>query len=439
LTIHHRLQELSARVRSREAEVAVLGLGYVGLPLALAFAQAGFRVTGIDVNPTRVAALEAGHTDNEDIPDESLREAQAAGRFRATASFAELARADCIHICVPTPLRRTKEPDVSFIVAAVEEVRRRLRAGQLIVLGSTTYPGTTRELYRPLLEESGLRVGEDFCLAFAPERIDPANRSIALRDVPKVVGGETPLCTQLAAQIFEAIFAQVIPVSDAQTAEMVKLLENTFRMINIGLANEMARICDKLKLDVWEVIEAAATKPYGFMKFVPGPGLGGHCIPVDPRYLSWKLRSVDFSARFIELASEVNQEMPRWVVERVIGQLNRERRAVNGSRILLLGLAYKADVADPRESPAIDVLVQLRELGAEVEYHDSRIPQLEVGGEIYKSVALSDEALRRADLALIVTAHSDVDYRRVCELAPRVFDARNATRGFGPLPHVQRL
>jgi UDP-N-acetyl-D-glucosamine dehydrogenase len=434
-----RLQDLPERIRQRQAEVAVLGLGYVGLPLALAFAQAGFRVVGIDINAERVSRINAGNPDNDDIPAEALRSAIAAGRFRATDGFSDLARVDCINICVPTPLRQTKEPDVSFIMSAVEEVKKRLRSGQLIVLGSTTYPGTTHELYLPLLEESGLKVGEDFALAFAPERIDPANKQFALRAVPKVVGGETPLCTNLSAELFRTIFDSVVPVSDAQTAEMVKLLENTFRMINIGLANEVAMICDKLGLDVWEVIEAAATKPYGYMKFVPGPGLGGHCIPVDPVYLSWKLRSVDFPARFIDLASEVNQAMPAWVVQRVQRQLNRDRLAVNGAKIVVLGVAYKADVGDPRESPAIEVIAHLEELGAEVTYCDSRIPQVDVHGRLHKAVPLSDDLLRGCDLALIVTAHSDVDYRNVCELAPRVFDARNATQGRGILDRVERL
>jgi UDP-N-acetyl-D-glucosamine dehydrogenase len=433
------LQDLAERIEQGKAEIAVIGLGYVGLPLALAFAGAGFRVIGIDTNAEKVARLNAGNTDNADIDGEVLRAELQAGRFCATTRFSELARADCVHICVPTPLRRTKEPDVSFIVAALDEIGRRLRVGQLIVLGSTTYPGTTHELYRPLLEQSGLRTGEDFCLAFAPERIDPANKDFALRDVPKVVGGETPLCTRLASQLFAKIFVRVVQVSDSQTAEMVKLLENTFRMINVGLANEMALICDKLGMNVWEVIEAASSKPYGFMKFVPGPGLGGHCIPVDPRYLSWKLRSVDFNARFIELASEVNQAMPGWVVERVIRQLNRDCRAVNGCKILLLGVAYKADVADPRESPAIDVMVRLEELGAQVQYHDSRVQQIEIQGRTLKSTPLGEETLRRCDLALIVTAHSDVDYARVCDLAPRVFDARNATASLGALPNVERL
>jgi len=434
-----RLEELRDRIRDREAQVAVMGLGYVGLPLAVAFASAGFRVVGIDTNPEHVAAINRGDAGTLELPHGELSRVLEAGRFRAVDDCAELGRADCIHICVPTPLRKTKDPDVSFIVAALEEIRKRLRSGQLIVLGSTTYPGTTRELYLPMLESSGLRIGEDFCLAFAPERIDPANTEFALADVPKVVGGETALCTQLAAEMFGAIFHQVVRVSDAQTAEMVKLLENTFRMINVGLANEVAMICNRLGLDVWEVIEAASTKPYGFMRFVPGPGLGGHCIPVDPRYLAWKLKSLDYNARFIELATEVNQGMPGWVVNRVMRQLNRDSKPVNGSRILLLGVTYKADVADIRESPALDILSKLHELGAEVEYHDARVPQLVVEGSVYKSIGLSDEALRCCDLALIVTAHSELDYSRVCELAPRVFDARNATRSLGSRPNVERL
>ena len=292
-----RLDELEGRIERREAELAVIGLGYVGLPLALAFARAGFRVTGIDVDEDRVEQLGLGRSHVGDVPDEEVQREVQAGRFTATTSYAESGRADCVHICVPTPLTKTKEPDVSFIVAAVEGVRGHLRSGQLIVLGSTTYPGTTHELYRAMLEEGGLEAGRDFSLAFAPERIDPGNQEFALHEVPKVVGGETELCTRLAARLFESVFERVVQVSTSQTAEMVKLLENTFRMINIGLANEVAMICDRLGLDVWEVIEAAATKPYGFMKFLPGPGLGGHCIPVDPNYLAWKLRSLDFNAR----------------------------------------------------------------------------------------------------------------------------------------------
>jgi UDP-N-acetyl-D-glucosamine dehydrogenase len=340
---------------------------------------------------------------------------------------------------VPTPLTKTKDPDVSYIVSAVEEVMTRLRPGQLIVLGSTTYPGTTHELYRPMLEASGLRLGVDFGLAFAPERIDPANRDYALNEVPKVVGGETELGTRLAVRMFEAVFQEVVPVSNSQAAEMVKLLENTFRMINIGLANEVAMICDRLDLDVWEVIEAAATKPYGFMKFLPGPGLGGHCIPVDPNYLAWKLRSLNFNARFIDLASDVNQGMPIWVVERIVRMLNQDRLAVNGAKILLLGMAYKADVSDARESPAVDILVQLAALGAEVSYHDRWIPELPIEGRVHVSIELTDEALGESDLVVITANHSDVDYARVCSLAPRIFDTRNATASLGPLDHVERL
>ncbi len=435
----NRLQELEGRIERREAEIGVIGLGYVGLPLALAFARAGFRVTGVEIDRARVDALNAGRSHIGDVADAEIRAQLDAGRFQATASAAELARTDCIHVCVPTPLNKTRDPDVSFIVSAVEEIRKRLRSGHLIILGSTTYPGTTRELYRPMLEESGLEVGRDFSLAFAPERIDPANREFALRQVPKVVGGETELCTRLAAKVYAAVFDRVVPVSNSQTAEMVKLLENTFRMINIGLANEVAMICDKLALDVWEVIEAASTKPYGFMKFLPGPGLGGHCIPVDPAYLAWKLRSLNFNARFIELATEINGAMPEWVVERVTRLLNRDRLAVNGSRILLLGLAYKANVADLRESPALDIFVHLQQLGADVSYHDPHVPEASVDGRNVKSIALTDEAVSGCDLVVITTNHASVDYARLCRLAPRVFDTRNATAALGPQPDVEKL
>jgi UDP-N-acetyl-D-glucosamine dehydrogenase len=340
----------------------------------------------------------------------------------------ELTGCDVINVCVPTPLTKTKDPDFSYMVAAVEEIRKRLRAGQLIILGSTTYPGTTHELYLPLLAASGLRVGEDFSLAFAPERIDPANKKFKVRNVPKVVGGETPLCTQLAVKAFEPVFDTVIPVSSSQAAEMVKLLENTFRAINIGLANEVALMCDKLGLDVWEVIEAAATKPYGFMKFLPGPGLGGHCIPIDPTYLSWKMKALNFPARFIELATEINTHMPEHVVRKIADILNEDRLAVNGARLLLLGVAYKADVSDMRESPAIEVAELLLGKGAHVDYHDPHVPELHVGHHVLKSVDLADDALAGADLVVIVTDHGSVDYARVLRLAQRVFDTRNATK-----------
>jgi UDP-N-acetyl-D-glucosamine dehydrogenase len=437
-TTHGRLGELELRLKRQEAEIAIVGLGYVGLPMALAFAQAGFRVTGLDKNAERVAELNAGKSYVDDVSGAEILDAVKRGRFEATTDPRALGRADCINVAVPTPLSKTKEPDLSFIVDAVEEVRRHLRSGQLIVLGSTTYPGTTHELYRPILESSGLEVGTDFCLAFAPERIDPGNKHFSFRTVPKVVGGETPLCTRLAAAMFEPVVDQIVPVSNSETAEMVKLLENTFRMINIGLVNEVAMMCDKLGLDVWEVIEAAASKPYGFMKFVPGPGLGGHCIPVDPRYLAWKMRSMDFAPRFIDLATEVNSGMPAWVVDRVARALNRDRKAVNGSRVLVLGVAYKADIADLRESPALDILTHLRELGAELEYHDPLVPRVEFGGSTLSSQDLTPELVRRADLVLITTAHSSIDYAMVVREATRVLDTRNAVHALRA-GNVERL
>jgi UDP-N-acetyl-D-glucosamine dehydrogenase len=333
-----------------------------------------------------------------------------------------------INVCVPTPLTKTKDPDVSHMARALEDIRKRARSGQLIILGSTTYPGTTHELFVPMLESSGLRVGHDLAVAFAPERIDPGNRRYAVREVPKVVGGETALCTELATKLFQAIFERVVPVSSTQSAEMVKLLENTFRAINIGLANEVALMCDRLGLDVWEVIEAAATKPYGFMKFLPGPGLGGHCIPVDPTYLAWKMKSLNFPARFIELATEINGQMPHHVVDRAAAILNEVRLPVNGARILVLGVAYKPDVSDVRESPAIDVIQLLAARGGEVRYHDPHVAELSIEGRTYKSADLSDDLLAGSDLVLVLTDHSGVDYARVVARSPRLFDTRNATR-----------
>jgi UDP-N-acetyl-D-glucosamine dehydrogenase len=424
-----RLQELSARIASREATIGVVGLGYVGLPLALEFAKAGFRVTGFDLDAEKVRTLQQGGSYIEDVPAADVKDAVAAGRLRAVADFGALASVDVINVCVPTPLTKTRDPDFSFMLRAVEEIGRRLRSGQLVILGSTTYPGTTAELYVPHLESSGLKCGVDFGVAFAPERIDPANKKFAVRQVPKVVGGATPLAGELACQVFATVFERVVPVSSTQAAEMVKLLENTFRAINIGLANEVALMCDRLGLDVWEVIEAAATKPYGFMKFTPGPGLGGHCIPVDPTYLSWKMKALNFTARFIELATDVNGHMPEFVVEKVAALLNEERLAVNGARLLLLGAAYKADVSDVRESPALDIVRLLRERGAEVRFHDPFVAELHVDGHSLKSVDLTDEELSGSDLVVIVTDHSTIDYARVVRLAHRVYDTRNATRG----------
>ena len=423
------LDELRRRIESREARIAVVGLGYVGLPLALEFSRAGYRVDGFDLDASKVRTLSEGASYIGDVPAAAVREQVVAGRLAASTDFAALAAADVIHVCVPTPLTKTKDPDMSFIVRAVEEIRKRLRGGQLIVLGSTTYPGTTHELFVPLLEETGLRCGVDFSVCFGPERIDPANKRFALRAIPKVVGGETPLCVELGAKVFAAIFDQVVAVSSTQAAEMVKLLENTFRAINIGLVNEVALMCGRLGLDVWEVIDAAATKPYGFMKFQPGPGLGGHCIPVDPTYLSWKMKALNFTARFIELATDVNGHMPEHVVTTIGDLLNEERTAVNGARVLLLGVAYKADVSDMRESPALDVLRLLDAKGADLRYHDPFVPELALEGRSWKSVELTDEELGAADLVVILTDHSGIDWSRVVARAQRVYDTRNATRG----------
>jgi UDP-N-acetyl-D-glucosamine dehydrogenase len=425
----NRLQELGDRIDSRQARIGVMGLGYVGLPLAVEFARAGFDVTGLEIDAEKVRLLEQGVSYIEDVPQEALAKVDEKGQFRATTDFSQLTRLDVINICVPTPLTRTRDPDVSHMARAVEEIRRRLRAGQLIILGSTTYPGTTHELFVSALEESGLNVGEDFSLAFSPERIDPANQQFKVNEVPKVVGGETPLCTQLAVKVFATIFDRVVPVSSTQSAEMVKLLENTFRAINIGLVNEVALMCERLDLDVWEVIEAAATKPYGFMKFVPGPGLGGHCIPVDPGYLSWKMKSLNFPARFIDLATDINSRMPEHVAERVGDLLNQRRLAVNGARVLILGVAYKRDVSDMRESPARDVISLLARKSARISYHDPHVKDLDVDGVSYENVDLSDEILAGADLVVILTDHTAIDYERVVAQAKRVFDTRNATAG----------
>jgi UDP-N-acetyl-D-glucosamine dehydrogenase len=424
-----RLKELGGRIAARDVRIGVIGLGYVGLPLALEFSKRGFKVTGFDVNRAKIEALQKGKSYIEDVPSADVAEAVATKVFNATVDFGELSRCDVINVCVPTPLTRSKDPDVSHMASAMEEIRKRLRSGQLIVLGSTTYPGTTHELFVPMLESTGLRVGHDFALAFAPERIDPANRNFAVREVPKVVGGETALCCDLARQVFETIFDRVVPVSSTQSAEMVKLLENTFRAINIGLVNEVAMMCDRLGLDVWEVIDAAATKPYGYMKFLPGPGLGGHCIPVDPTYLSWKMKSLNFPARFIDLATEINGQMPEHVADRVADLLNEDRIAVNGSRILILGAAYKANVSDVRESPSLDVMKLLRAKGAELAYHDPHVPELDLDGTTYKSQDLTDDLVASQDLIVIVTDHAAVDTANVVARAQRVFDTRNATKG----------
>jgi UDP-N-acetyl-D-glucosamine dehydrogenase len=423
-----RLEELSQRIDAREARIGVIGLGYVGLPLAIEFARAGFAVTGVELDAAKVAAIQDGHSYIDDVPAARVAEARAGAKLEATTDASALSACDVINVCVPTPLTRTRDPDVSFIAHALEEIRKRIHAGQLVILGSTTYPGTTQELIIPMLEDTGLSVGVDFAVAFAPERIDPANQHFAVHEVPKVVGGATPVCTELAVKVFRHIFDDVVPVTSTQSAEMVKLLENTFRAINIGLANEIALMCDRLGLDVWEVIDAAATKPYGFMKFQPGPGLGGHCIPVDPTYLAWKMKSLNFPARFIDLATEINSQMPQYVAEKVGDLLNEDRIATNGARVLILGVAYKSNVSDIRESPALDVMRLLAAKGAEIRYSDPHIREIELDGQRLKHVDLTDDALTTADVVVIITEHASVDNDRVVAKAGRIYDTRNATR-----------
>lgn len=434
------LRELAAKIDDRSARIGVIGLGYVGLPLAVELAAAGFEVIGFDIDAEKIRAIESGNSYIGDVSMEALRSAREGNRLRATTDFDQLHEVQIVNVCVPTPLTKTKDPDVSFMAHAVEEIRKRLHPGELIILGSTTYPGTTRELFVPVLEETGLKVGKDFSLAFAPERIDPGNTRYKVKNVPKVVGGESAICTELACKLFDTIFDTTVPVSSTQAAEMVKLLENTFRAINIGLANEVALMCERLGLDVWEVIEAAATKPYGFMKFLPGPGLGGHCIPVDPSYLAWRMKSLNFSARFIELATEINSSMPAHVADRVSDLLNDSQLAVNGAKVLIVGVAYKRDISDLRESPAIDVISLLAKKGAKVTYHDPFVAECQVDEIRYKGSELSDDVLAESDLVVILTDHTGIDYGRLVERASRVFDTRNATRGLeDPEGKITRL
>lgn len=418
--------ELIGKAERREALFGIVGLGYVGLPLAMELAHAGYRVLGLDVNPRVVDGLNAGCSHVKDVSDAALREALGAGRFEATTDAGRLAEPDAISICVPTPLSKMKDPDVSYIVAATEAVKRTLRRGQAIILESTTYPGTTREILQPALESTGLRVGEDFFLAFSPERVDPGNPVWQTHNTPKVVGGITDDCRRVACALYQPAIERLVPVSTTEAAELVKLLENTFRSVNIGLVNEMAIVCDKLGVDVWEVIEAAATKPFGFMKFLPGPGLGGHCIPIDPHYLAWKMRGLNYKTRFIDLAGELNTEMPLFWVRKVAEVLNSRGRAVRGASVLVMGVAYKRDIDDIRESPALDILRLLEGQGARVSYYDPHVPCFAEDGQEYRSVALTPDAVRAADCVMIVTDHSDVDYRMIKRNAKLVVDTRNA-------------
>ncbi len=402
-------------------------MGYVGLPLAVEFANAGFQVTGIDLSESKVARVNAGHSYIADVPNEILGDLVESGRLQATNDFGVISELDTVNICVPTPLRKTKDPDMSYIISACQEIARYFHPGTLVILESTTYPGTTAELVLPiLLENSELEVGKDFFLCFSPERVDPGNSKYHTANIPKVVGGCTPQCTEVGALFYRQALETVVPVSSTQVAEMVKLLENTFRMINIGLANEIAIMCGRMDIDVWEVIEAAATKPFGFMPFYPGPGLGGHCIPIDPFYLSWKTKQAGIEARFIELAGHINGQMPMFVVEKVQTALNSHSKAVKGSRIHILGVAYKKDIDDVRESPALDIIHILERRGAKVSYSDPHVPHLQFDG---LELCSNEAALAKADCVVIVTDHSGFDYKALTEKVPLIVDTRNALKG----------
>ena len=428
--------ELAESIASRTLRFGVVGLGYVGLPLAVETARAGFRTTGFDVSRTVVEGIMAGESHIRDVPSDDVNKQIAQGRLIATNDFGQLANCDVISICVPTPLNKLKDPDLSFVVTASKSIRDALRPGQVIVLESTTFPGTTRDVVLPILEESGLNVGPDFLLCYSPERVDPGNEAWHTKNTPKVLGGITEACAEAGATCYGAVFDTVVRVSSAEVAELTKVYENTFRLINIALVNELAQACDKLKVDVWEVIEAAATKPFGFMKFTPGPGLGGHCIPLDPHYLSWKMRSLAYKTRMIDLASEINAEMPAFVVRKMADALNANGKPLNGSQILVLGVAYKRDVDDLRESPALEIIQLLQEKGCEVIYHDPYCPVL--GEELYSGIQglplhsspLTDVLLREADAVVVVTDHTNVDYRQVAEHAQLVIDSRGVMREF---------
>src|SRR5271165_1792494 len=422
------VETLEERIKNRTARVGVVGLGYVGLPLAVEFAKAGFNVVGIDVLASKVDQLNQGHSYIQDVSTEELRSLVESKRFQATTDFSALADLDTINIAVPTPLRKTKDPDMSFVVSACQEVAKYFRPGKLVILESTTYPGTTDELLLPMLERPGMKAGEEFFLCFSPERVDPGNPNFQTLNIPKVVGGITPACTKMGALFYSQALQKVVPVSSTQVAEMVKLLENTFRMINIGLVNEMALMCDRMGINVWEVIDAAATKPFGFMPFYPGPGLGGHCIPIDPFYLSWKSKQAGIEARFIELAGAINGQMPHFVVDKVQNALNDAGKPVKGSRIHVMGVAYKRDIDDMRESPALDVMLMLKQRGAVLTYSDPHVPALRVEG--LELDAAGQEEAAAADCVVIVTDHSSFDYKALVERAALIVDSRNALKNF---------
>lgn len=438
-------EQLNARMAKLGAKMGVIGLGYVGLPLAVEMACAEFNVIGFDINADVVTGILEGRSHVQDVADAALAPHVESGLIVATTDVSLLAECDVISICVPTPLNKLKDPDLSYVVAATRSVCEHLRKGQLIVLESTTFPGTTREVVLPILQESGLTVGEDFFLCFSPERVDPGNKTWHTKNTPKVLGGLTETCTSIGTAVYSTIFDEVVSVSSVEAAELTKVYENTFRLINIALANELAQACDKLDVDVWEVIEAAATKPFGFMKFTPGPGLGGHCIPLDPHYLSWKMRSLAYKTRMIDLASEINAEMPAFVVRKVADALNDEGKALNGCRVLILGVSYKPDIDDLRESPALEIIRLLQEKGAEVAYHDPHCPVIEDDGRTdiqdlpLENQSLTETTLRIADAVVIVTDHKDVDYQLVADAAHVLVDTRGIMRSFSGKKNVVGL
>jgi UDP-N-acetyl-D-glucosamine dehydrogenase len=421
--------DLLARLKRKDFTAAVIGLGYVGLPLAVEYAGAGIRVIGVDSDGEKIRAIRSGNSYVDDVSSESIRGAVENGLLRATSDYSALAEADTVNICVPTPLRKTKDPDLSYVVNAAEQVAKYLHRDMLIVLESTTYPGTTNELLVPMFEKRGFTVGTDIFLAFSPERVDPGNPQYSTKNIPKVVGGATPRCTKMAAALYTNVMERVHPVSTATVAEMVKLLENTFRSVNIGLVNEIALMCNRMGIDVWEVIDAAKTKPFGFMPFYPGPGIGGHCIPLDPFYLSWKAKQFGFESRFIELAGVINGQMPHFVVGKVVDALNRFKKSVNGAKVLILGVAYKKNISDVRESPAFDILQLLSQKGAKLSYCDPHVPVLSEHGMRMKTEPFSAATLKKADCVVVVTDHSDFDYRLVARESKVIVDARNALKG----------
>ncbi len=431
------VSELEARLESRSALAGVVGLGYAGLPLAVDVIRAGFTVIGIDTDADRVNQVNRGHSYVPDVEPRLLAEAVSSGRLRASGDYGSIKACDAVSICVPTPLRKTRDPDLTHVLDAVRSLLRHLRRGTLVILESTTYPGTTEEVVRPILEESGLQAGEDFFLCYSPERVDPANPRFGTKNIPKVIGGVTSDCLRMGELYYGKVMDTLVPVSSTLAAETAKLLENTFRMVNIGLANETAVLCDRLGIDVWEVIEAAATKPFGFMPFYPGPGLGGHCIPVDPHFLAWKSKQAGFEPRLIQLASEINGSMPRYIVGRIQSALNDRSKPVRGSRVHLVGIAYKRNVSDTRESPALDIAALLARMGAEVVYSDPLVPRLKAGSLELDRCELF-ETVGESDIAVILTDHDGVDYTRLLSTAPLVLDTRNATKGISA-PHLLRL